>query len=128
MRVDLPSIRQHLGLATGGAEAMLALALITGGDYDVTGLPNVGPGGAMHVIRHLLKGYQVGQHQWTGGQQSPVKVSCSCELLAPAYHRACMWGSIPVFTVSAESLHVCWWMQCQLYYSKDMCAVCHPCR
>lgn len=59
VRVDLADIRAQLGLAGGGQEALLAMALLTGGDYDVAGLANVGKAGAMLVICHLLKGRQV---------------------------------------------------------------------
>ncbi|KAK9813940.1 hypothetical protein WJX73_005755 [Symbiochloris irregularis] len=56
VRVDMEGIRGRLGLRTGGAEALLALALITGGDYDASGLDSVGKTGALRIIRHLLKG------------------------------------------------------------------------
>ena len=56
---SMGTIRRALGLRKGGAEAMCALALITGGDYDVQGLADVGKVGAMRIIRHLLKGHEV---------------------------------------------------------------------
>lgn len=59
MRVDMDAIRARFDLLRGGAEALLAMALITGGDYDASGLDSVGKTGALLIIRHLLKGREV---------------------------------------------------------------------
>ena len=59
VRTDMGAIRRALGLKRGGAEALGALALLTGGDYDTEGLKDVGRVGAMRIISYLLRGCEV---------------------------------------------------------------------
>lgn len=47
-------VRQSLGLATGGANALIAMAQLMGGDYDATGVDNVGQAKALQCIQTLL--------------------------------------------------------------------------
>ena len=60
--VKMATICKALNLRAGGQEALCAMALITGGDYDTEGLAQVGKTGAMRVISHLLKGRQASMH------------------------------------------------------------------
>ena len=67
-------IRDVFGLGSGGALALTALALLTGGDYLVSGLCQVGATLATAVIKHLLQGHSVRL------QPSPAE-SPSCQVL-----------------------------------------------
>lgn len=58
-KVDMRDVRRTLQLQRGGSEALCALALLTGGDYDMAGLDQVGKTGAIRIICHLLQGREV---------------------------------------------------------------------
>ncbi|KAF5830354.1 hypothetical protein DUNSADRAFT_14694 [Dunaliella salina] len=53
-RCTLPALRQWLGLQQGGSEALRAVALLCGGDYNRAGIRNVGHTKALETIRCLL--------------------------------------------------------------------------
>ncbi|KAK9818436.1 hypothetical protein WJX72_012549 [[Myrmecia] bisecta] len=56
VRCCMADVRRALGLKRGGQLALLAVGLLTGGDYDTQGATNVGHTYAMSVVRHLLQG------------------------------------------------------------------------
>ena len=43
VRLDMSLVRQHLGLASGGHQALTAIALLVGGDYFIRGAERIGP-------------------------------------------------------------------------------------
>ena len=57
--VHMADMRKQLGIASGGSQALTALAALSGGDYIVGGLEKVGEKAAMQVVAYLLKGRQV---------------------------------------------------------------------
>jgi hypothetical protein len=53
-------LRALLGLQQGGRQALLAAAVLSGGDYNADGAQRVGVLSALRVVAHLLQGEQVG--------------------------------------------------------------------
>ncbi|KAK9866620.1 hypothetical protein WJX84_011606 [Apatococcus fuscideae] len=51
-------VQKLLGLKRGGQQALVGLALLTGGDYHISGAVDVGPASAVTALRHLLLGRQ----------------------------------------------------------------------
>ncbi|KAK9836481.1 hypothetical protein WJX74_001392 [Apatococcus lobatus] len=51
-------VRKLLGLRAGGQEALVGLALLTGGDYHLQGAVDVGPASAVMALRFLLAGFE----------------------------------------------------------------------
>ena len=60
-------VRKLLGLQAGGQEALVGLALLTGGDYNLQGAVDVGPASAVTALRYLLARREV-QAQCLGHQ------------------------------------------------------------
>ena len=52
-------VRKLLGLQGGGQEALVGLALLTGGDYHLRGAVDVGPASAVAALRSLLAEHEV---------------------------------------------------------------------
>ncbi len=59
LKVELAGIQSMLGIEAGGADALVALSLLCGGDYAVKGAEHVGSRQAIRLVRHLLEGCQV---------------------------------------------------------------------
>lgn len=55
-RVRQSAVRRVLGLRRGGTRALIAVAQLAGGDYDVAGAERVGDALAVGAVRQLLKG------------------------------------------------------------------------
>eukprot|EP00878_Enallax_costatus_P013056 GHUV01013642.1.p1 GENE.GHUV01013642.1~~GHUV01013642.1.p1 ORF type:complete len:422 (+),score=113.94 GHUV01013642.1:479-1744(+) len=49
-------VQRVLGISRGGDAALTAVAQLAGGDYDLTGVENVGEVLALAAVRHLLRG------------------------------------------------------------------------
>ena len=43
MKLDMGRVRAHLGLRSGGCQALIAMALLMGGDYFIRGAERIGP-------------------------------------------------------------------------------------
>lgn len=52
-------VQRVLGVRHGGDAALVAVAQLAGGDYDLTGVENVGEVLALSAVRHLLRGCEV---------------------------------------------------------------------
>jgi hypothetical protein len=52
-------VRRVLGISRGGDAALMAVAHLAGGDYDMGGADNVGEALALGAVRQLLAGCQV---------------------------------------------------------------------
>jgi fructose-1,6-bisphosphatase/sedoheptulose 1,7-bisphosphatase-like protein len=52
-------VRRVLGITRGGDAALMAVAHLTGGDYDMGGADNVGEVLALGAVRQLLLGCEV---------------------------------------------------------------------
>lgn len=48
-----------LGINSGGADALIALSLLSGGDYAIKGAQHVGARSAIRLVQHLLQACQV---------------------------------------------------------------------
>ena len=48
-----------LGITHGGADALIALSLLCGGDYAIKGAEHVGSRSAVRLVQHLLQDCQV---------------------------------------------------------------------
>jgi hypothetical protein len=59
--LDVADLRALLGLQQGGRQALLAAAVLSGGDYNADGAQRVGVLSALRVVAHLLQGEQVGR-------------------------------------------------------------------
>lgn len=59
VRCDMAEVRSALGLSCGGRHALVAMAQLTGGDYDRGGADNVGGTMALRAIKALLGGKEV---------------------------------------------------------------------
>lgn len=42
-RLDMSRVREHLGISSGGHQALIAMALLLGGDYHMRGAEKIGP-------------------------------------------------------------------------------------
>jgi hypothetical protein len=52
-KVHMGSVREHLGICSGGQRALIAMALLLGGDYHVRGAENIGPklvNASLHIL------------------------------------------------------------------------------
>lgn len=56
----MEDVRRMLGIQEGGQQALIAVAQLAGGDYDVQGAERVGDELAVFAVRSLLHGCQVG--------------------------------------------------------------------
>lgn len=56
---DITDVRKMLGITEGGQRALIAIAQLAGGDYDITGAQRVGETLAVNAVRCLLKGCEV---------------------------------------------------------------------
>lgn len=63
-RGTVEGVRKLLGLRAGGQEALVGLALLTGGDYHLKGAVDVGPASAVTALRYLLAGHEVKCKVW----------------------------------------------------------------
>lgn len=63
--MELAWVQQMLGIGAGGADALIALSLLSGGDYAVKGAQQVGARSAVKLVQHLLQGSQVNCHSDT---------------------------------------------------------------
>lgn len=41
--VHMDRVREHLGISSGGHQALIAMALLLGGDYHMRGAEKIGP-------------------------------------------------------------------------------------
>ncbi|KAL3141843.1 hypothetical protein ABBQ32_004509 [Trebouxia sp. C0010 RCD-2024] len=57
-KVELAWVQQMLGIQSGGADALIALSLLSGGDYAVKGAEHVGARSAVRLVQHLLQDCQ----------------------------------------------------------------------
>lgn len=55
----LSAVQGMLGLGSGGHQALLAVAQLAGGDYDVAGAERVGDTLAITAVKTLLEGQEV---------------------------------------------------------------------
>ncbi len=55
----MEGVQKLLGIQQGGSEALVGLALLTGGDYHMSGAVDVGPASAVTALRHLLADHEV---------------------------------------------------------------------
>lgn len=58
-RCCMYDVRRVLGIEHGGNTALMAVAHLAGGDYDVGGADNVGETLALGAVRQLLAGREV---------------------------------------------------------------------
>lgn len=59
MRCCMYDVRRVLGISSGGDAALMAVAHLAGGDYDMGGADNVGETLALGAVRQLLEGCEV---------------------------------------------------------------------
>jgi hypothetical protein len=59
-RCCIADVRRVLGISRGGDAALMAVAHLAGGDYDMGGADNVGEALALQAVRQLLSGCEVG--------------------------------------------------------------------
>ena len=51
--VHMDSVREHLGICSGGHQALIAMALLLGGDYHMRGAEKIGPklvNASLHIL------------------------------------------------------------------------------
>ena len=59
LKVELAGIQRVLGIESGGADALIALSLLCGGDYAIKGAEHVGSKSALKLLQHLLQDQEV---------------------------------------------------------------------
>ena len=59
LKVELAGIQSVLGIESGGADALIALSLLCGGDYAIMGAEHVGSKSALKLLQHLLQDTEV---------------------------------------------------------------------
>ena len=57
--MELAWVQHMLGIHSGGADALIALSLLSGGDYAIKGAEHVGARSAVRLVQHLLQDCQV---------------------------------------------------------------------
>lgn len=65
-------VQRILGISSGGDAALTAIAQLAGGDYDTTGVENVGEVLALAAVRYLLRDCQV-SHGGREGKREGVR-------------------------------------------------------
>lgn len=59
VKVELAGVQSMLGIQSGGADALVALSLLCGGDYAIKGAEHVGSRSAVKLLQYLLEPHQV---------------------------------------------------------------------
>ena len=62
--MELAGIQYMLGIESGGADALIALSLLCGGDYAIKGAEHVGSKSALRLLQYLLKGQKAVSVSW----------------------------------------------------------------
>ncbi|CAL5220963.1 g3069 [Coccomyxa viridis] len=60
--LDMARVRAYLGISADGHLALIAMALLLGGDYHMRGAERIGPKQALLVVRYLLEGHNDDKH------------------------------------------------------------------
>lgn len=84
-----------LGIRAGGADALIALSLLSGGDYAVKGAQHVGARSAVRLVQHLLQGSQVHTRSNIIEQcenTNSFTVGCLCYVFCSVYVYLCSVG------------------------------------
>jgi hypothetical protein len=79
VRCCMYDVRRVLGINSGGDAALMAVAHLAGGDYDMGGAENVGEALALGAVRQLLAGSEV--NWWLLMQCSPIWCGAPCGAL-----------------------------------------------
>ena len=64
-------VREHLGICSGGHRALIAMALLLGGDYHMRGAENIGPklvSTSLHIL--FERDLKLPNHRRVGGRHS----------------------------------------------------------
>ena len=85
-KVELEWIQKMLGITSGGADALIALSLLCGGDYAIKGAEHVGSRSAIRLVQHLLHDCQVGPlpHHVFSGFSGSSQMHSNC-----VFHQSC---------------------------------------